>query len=73
VTIDNTQGRPRAPRSPIRTEDESPAKLDAEYRRKKAEIRQDPGLSWEQKERQIKALGDEHYARIREMEREGAA
>ncbi len=49
------------------------ALLDAAYRRKKAEIRETPGLSWEQKERQIKALGDEHYARRREMEKEDAA
>lgn len=48
------------------------ARLEVSYRRRKAEIRQDPGLSWEQKERQIKALGDEHHARLREIGR-GAA
>lgn len=53
--------------------DESPARLEAEYRRKKAAIRKDPGLSWEKKELQIKALGDEHYARIREMEKGAGA
>ena len=54
--------------------DEPLAELEDDYRREKAEIRGDPALSWEQKERQIKALGDEHRARIREMEREvGAA
>ena len=52
----------------------SRAALEADYRRKRAEIREDLGLSWEQKERRIKALGDEHYARLRQMERkEGAA
>ena len=49
--------------------DELPARLKAEYRRKRAEIREDPALSWEQKERRIKALGDEHRARLREMGR----
>ncbi len=49
------------------------AKLEADYRRKKTEIRQDPELSWEQKERAIKALGDEHYARLREIERGAGA
>jgi hypothetical protein len=43
--------------------------LDAEHRRKRAEIRADPGLSWEKQERKIKALSDEHYARVRELER----
>ena len=51
---------------------ESPARLEAEYRREKAEIRANPALSWEQKERQIKALGDEHNRRLKETER-GAA
>jgi hypothetical protein len=49
------------------------AELEADCRRKKAEIRGTPGLSWEQQERQIKALGDEHYARRRELERETEA
>ena len=54
--------------------DELLARLEADYRREKAEIREDPALTWEQKERRIKALGDEHYARLRQMERkEGAA
>ena len=30
--------------------DESPVRLGGDYRRKKSEIRQDPELSWEQKE-----------------------
>jgi hypothetical protein len=45
-------------------------RLDADYRRKKAEIRADASLSWEQKERQVKALGDEHHARRRSREPE---
>ena len=49
------------------------AKLEADYRRKKAQIRADPALTWEQKERQVKALGDEHRARVRELEREEGA
>ena len=53
--------------------DETRAKLEDDYRRQKAAIREDPGLSWEHKERQIKALGDEHYARLRELERKGGA
>jgi len=48
---------------------ERTAKLEAAYRRKKTEIREDPALSWEQKERAIKALGDEHHARLRELGR----
>jgi hypothetical protein len=44
------------------------AALDAEYRRRKLEIRESPGLSWEKKELAIKALSDEHYAKVRELE-----
>ena len=51
----------------------SPAGLEADYRRKKAEIREDPGLSWEQKERQVKALGEEHHARMKEREQGAGA
>ena len=47
--------------------DEPRARMEADYRREKAEIREDPDLSWERKERRIKALGDEHRARLREM------
>ncbi len=36
------------------------AKLETDYRRRKSEIREDPALTWEQKERLVKALGDEH-------------
>ena len=53
--------------------DEPRAGLEVEYRRRKAEIREDPALSWERKEREIKALGDEHHARLRETERGEAA
>ena len=49
--------------------DEARARLEADYRREKAQIRADPALSWEQKERAVKALGDEPRARIKEMER----
>ncbi len=49
------------------------AKLETEYRRRKAEIRQDPTLRWEEKERAIKALGEEHHARLKELEREAGA
>jgi len=48
--------------------------LEANYRRRKLEIRETPGLSWEKKELAIKALSEEHYERLRELEdREGAA
>ncbi len=44
--------------------------LEAEYQRRKAAIRADANLSWEQKELQVKRLGnDYHRARI-EAERE---
>jgi hypothetical protein len=47
----------------------TPDQLEAEYRRRKLAIREDPGLSWEKKELQIKALGEEFYLRRRkEME-----
>ena len=50
------------------------ARLEDSYRRKKAEIRADPALSWEEKERRIKALGEQHHARRRELlERETGA
>jgi hypothetical protein len=43
-------------------------RLEAEYRAKAAKIRADTALSWEHKEKAIKALGDEHHARRRELE-----
>ncbi len=49
------------------------ARLEMEYRRRKSEIREDPTLRWEEKERRIKALGEEHHARLRETEREAGA
>jgi hypothetical protein len=53
--------------------DEPRARLEAEHRREKAAVRRDPGLSWEHKERRIKALGDEHRARLKELRREEGA
>ena len=50
----------------------SPDQLEAEYRRRKLAIREDPGLSWEKRELAIKRLGDEFYRRRREMESEAA-
>ena len=46
--------------------------LEAQYRRRKLEIRADGGLSWEKKERQIKALSDEYYRARRQLEEEAA-
>jgi hypothetical protein len=42
--------------------------LEDEYQRKRAEIRSDKCLSWLKQEMAIKALGDEHYSRRRELE-----
>ena len=42
--------------------------LEREYRRRKLAIREDPGLSWEKKERTIKELGEENHRARREME-----
>lgn len=42
--------------------------LDVEYRRRKLEIREAPGLSWEKKELAVKALSDRHYEKVRELE-----
>ncbi len=53
--------------------DASPASLEAEYRRRKREIREDPALGWEAKEKRIKLLGDQHHARLEELEREAGA
>ena len=53
--------------------DEPRARLEAEYRRERAEIRADPGLRWEEKERRIKALGDELRVRLGELGREAGA
>lgn len=46
--------------------------LEAEYLKRKAEIREDPGLSWEKKELSIRQLGDEYYRQRRELEGEAA-
>ena len=42
--------------------------LEAEYRRRKLAIREDPGLSWEKKELAVKKLGDEYHRARKEME-----
>ena len=46
--------------------------LEAEYLKSKAEIRNDPALSYEKKELRVKQLTDEYYARRRELEEEAA-
>jgi hypothetical protein len=46
--------------------------LVCEYCRRKLAVREDPGLSWEQKERQVKQLGDEYYRARRRLEGEAA-
>ena len=50
----------------------TPDQLEAEYRRRKLAIREDPGLTWEKQERQVKALGDEYYRARRQLESEAA-
>ena len=45
-----------------------PEDLEADYLKRKADIRADAGLSWEKKELAIKALGDEYYRARKEME-----
>ena len=42
--------------------------LEREYRRRKLAIREDPGLSWEKRELQVKQLGEEYHRARREME-----
>ncbi len=42
--------------------------LEAEFRRRKLAIREDPGLSWEKRELAVKQLGDEYYRARKEME-----
>ena len=43
-------------------------RLEAEYRKRKAEIRADESLSWEKRELIIKQLGDEYYRARKERE-----
>ena len=43
--------------------------LERDYRERKAEIQANPALSFEKKQLQIKALGDEYHAQRRELER----
>ena len=45
-----------------------PDQLEAEYLERKAQLRTDASLSWEQKELQVKRLGDEHYRVRKEKE-----
>ena len=47
--------------------------LEREYRNRKLAIRADSELSWEKKELQIKALGEEYHRRRKEMEETEAA
>ena len=49
-----------------------PDELEAEYRRRKLAVREDPGLSWEEKELALKALGDEYHRARKQAEREAA-
>jgi hypothetical protein len=42
--------------------------LEAQYRRRKLEIRADATLSWEKKELSVKALSDEYYRQRRKLE-----
>ena len=46
--------------------------LEAQYRRRKLEIRADETLSWEKKELAIKALGERYYRERRQLEGEAA-
>ena len=46
----------------------TPEDLEREYRRRKLAIREDSELSWEKKELQVKALGEEYHRARREME-----
>ena len=50
----------------------TPEQLEAEYRRRKLAVREDPGLSWEKKELKVKALGEDYHRRRREL-KEGEA
>ncbi len=47
-------------------------RLVRQHRERKAQIRSDETLSWEQKERQIKELGDRHYQACRQLEEAAA-
>ena len=54
------------------TEAKDLERLEREYQERKAQLRADASLSWEQKEKTIKALGDEYHRRRRELEKEAA-
>jgi hypothetical protein len=43
-------------------------RLERDYLASKQQIQENPGLSFEKKQLQIKALGDEYHARRRELE-----
>ena len=47
-------------------------RLVLKYRERKAQIRSDESLSWEQRERQIKELTGRHYRECRQLEEEAA-
>jgi hypothetical protein len=47
-------------------------RLEKEYRRKVAEIRSSPGLSWEKKERTVRELGVRYDQDRNELERSAA-
>jgi hypothetical protein len=49
-----------------------PDEIEAEYRQRKLAVREDPGLSWEEKELTVKALGDEYHRTRKQAEREAA-
>lgn len=42
--------------------------LERDYQKRKAQIRTDENLSWEQKEKAVKVAGEEYHARRRELE-----
>jgi hypothetical protein len=46
--------------------------LERDYLKSKAEIRNDPHLSYEKKELRVKQLSDEYYARRRKLDEEAA-
>jgi hypothetical protein len=46
----------------------TPERLEAEYQKRKRQIRADKTLSWEAKERKIKELGERYYRALREAE-----
>jgi hypothetical protein len=45
-------------------------RLERDYLASKQQVQENPTLSFEKKQLQIKALGDEYFARHRELEKE---